>query len=391
MEGVSQAVLEPPSEPAEPTYTAPVAGQPKSAHVPVGMVLEEALNKAQKKNLARRRKKQQAVALDGQHNEAGTAAADDSTDLNSLDEWAAAAQHNQAGAQGGENLLAGHNKFVTNPKRYLQLLGLLDSDSESDIEPDVAEDNRTAGTPVPSNLGNARSNNLGLAMSVADPPIPPSSTPVEVPIAVPLVVPVTLPTSVPTATKTTTTMSTALAAKETGDGDAALREALAQSVKQYELEQEMNKQRMILAGEMPMPSGALGPAVPTNATPATHLTFDFTQAPSVTPLVSESPLCDTTPSSLLKMEPLGISMATRDASLVPDTANREGCGCPKAQTGLSSFNNINLEQPKANMVLNSAMAGAYAPMTHCTYAPAMAHNADEDDLCDLLALCGVAN
>jgi len=109
----------------------------KAAHVPVGWSLQDALPKAQKKNLQRRKKKQ--LMLD-----AASEATDGSADHASLDEMmleqATSAANNGAGSSssgasssgGGaaaaapvdpSQLLNG-NKFVTNIEHYYRLLAL---------------------------------------------------------------------------------------------------------------------------------------------------------------------------------------------------------------------------------------------------------------------------
>lgn len=398
-EGVNYAIREAPLEPVESAYTVLGSDQPKPANVPVGLVLEEALTKAQKKNLARRKKKQQAATADGQHSEAGTAVTDGSADLNSLDDWVAAEQQrNRAGTAGNsapapENLLAGHTKFVTDPARYLQLLGLLndDSDTDSDGEGDQDASLSPAATPV---LSFSNSPGSSSATSVDAESSAAAYVPAHVPVAVPIAVPVVLPmaedtmlvasAASATALATPTVLAATPATPASGviiDDDAALREALELSKKQYELEQEIHKQRMVLAGGVttstPVPTAVVAsPVVATpeaNATPK-PLSFTFPQALTISPLAIAPPVRDLAPIMLPKLE----------------AATPAGYGyLPAPPPGLFGSSNPGLQQSKMGLHFNKPTNG-YAPMATSHHGSTMAGIQGDDDLIDLLALCGVA-
>jgi hypothetical protein len=104
------------------------AEKEEGPRLPVGMVLEAKLNKAQKKNLKRKLGKQAAAKAEDS-SEAGTAVTDGSTDHTSgfaEADWALG-EGGGAGARHGQmapHEIMGCAKFVSNVDRYKQLLGL---------------------------------------------------------------------------------------------------------------------------------------------------------------------------------------------------------------------------------------------------------------------------
>lgn len=393
-EGVNPAVREAPTDPVDSAYTTTDADEPRSAHVPVGLVLEEAMTKAQKKNLARRKKKQQATATDGQHSEAGTAATDGSADPNNLDEWALADQPCSS-ALADHNLLAGHTKFVTDPVRYLQLLGLMDTEDESEHGGMPEVELGSPATSVVLSISDSGSNSNVTISSE------PSTTADLVPVVLPIAVPVALPLVVPDAASqplppVSDPSSAAPDINNTVDDDTALLEAMELSKKQYQLEQEMEKQRMVLAGQVPLSKVALALAPTPSITPSTSAppTFSFPHAPTLSPSVVAAPVQHVAPIMLPKLElpSTALSLGSKPMPMVQDVlhgaSNGGNYGPNPATLALAPSNGV-LQACKV-VEASKQLLGAYAPLTS-GHKMVDSATKEEDDLGDLLALCGVVN
>lgn len=204
------------------------AAEPRPAGLPVGMVLEQAMTKAQKKNLHRRKKKAVAGAPGADAaSEAGTAVTDASGDALCLDDWDAAAER-LASAQAG-----GGDGFITDAARYRKLLGLHpDSDADSD---DGGGDEAASGSGL---SGDGEGRGLGddgsLRLTASD-----SSDGGASPAAVLLpVAPVIAAFG-------------GAGAGTTANEEAAMQAAVAASLREFECEQERQRQRAFLAAGAP--------------------------------------------------------------------------------------------------------------------------------------------
>lgn len=330
-------------QPGEPTLpqaaaAAPDADLDNSPHVPVGLVLEEALTKAQRKNLARRKKKVQAAAADT-ISEAGTAV----TDTSSLDDFAVSQQPGAtAGSSAAHHLLNG-DKFVTDIKRYQQLLGLyMDSDSEdeSDAESELSSEwAAPLASESPTASSSARPSSSASSHTAAAVPSSPA-TPEQ-------------------------------------DDDAALRVAVEQSMREYALQQEMQRQRDILTGygeeQQQQPALAVAVVAAEPEPPA----FSFPKAPVAPPPVVLPTF--TVPVA----EPVAPSFAA--PYVKPESAPPHN----GYNTGNSGY-----QQPLWQQQQTPAGYNAYTvapPLAAGHAVSAVSAGGDEDDdLNSLLALCGVA-
>jgi hypothetical protein len=328
--------------------------KPKGPHVPVGLVLEEALTKAQKKNLQRRKKKQQQDAAGGDaHSESGTAA----TDASSLDGWNDGAGSSNAGAGSSMGTTAGaaallsSNAFVTDIKRYQQLLGLYvggdDSDDEdaelSDVGDDSASDVSSTAAPVALTRPGSSS---GYSM-----------------------------TSTPPATADTVGGSDHAAISDADD--AALAAVMEQSRREYELQQEMQRQREILSGyaaaHISSPKARAPVAPPPVVLPAfTVPVAQPTAVPTAVPVAVPEPVHDSFAGLAFQRQPV-LPLWQQEAAIKSSAVTNNAAG----------YGGYGVQQAAAFGVVPMA-AG------HGVAATAADDEDDDGDLNSLLALCGVA-
>jgi hypothetical protein len=326
-------------------------------------VLEEALTKAQKKNLQRRKKKQQQDATGGDaHSESGTAA----TDASSLDGWndgAGSSSNADAGSSmgttAGAAALLSSNAFVTDIKRYQQLLGLYvgsdDSDDEeadlSDVGDDSASDVSSAAAPADLTRPGSSSSNSN------------ASTPAG-------------PADVGS--------SDHAAVADADADDAALAAVMEQSRREYELQQEMQRQREILSG--------YGAGIAIASDTADSLDQPACPPPVVLPSFSV-PVAQ--PVVVPTAVPVAIPVAT------PEPAHESFAGPAFQQQPMLPLwqqeaaiksSNINSAAGYGGYGVQQAAAFGVVPMAagHGMGATAAAAGEEDDDLDSLLALCGVA-
>jgi hypothetical protein len=309
--------------------------------VPVGLVLEEALTKAQKKNLQRRKKKQQEAAGGDAHSEAGTAA----TDASSLDGWNDGAGSSNGGASSSMGTTAGaaallsSNAFVTDIKRYQQLLGLYVGDDDSDDEEaelsDVGDDSASdvSSTVAPSAL--TRPSSSSSYSNDGTPPAPDAD-----------------------------------AGGSPDADDAALAAVMEQSRREYELQQEMQRQREILSGY------SAGSA--TGFAAAEEARVHAAPAPVVPPSFS----VPVVPTAVPVVEPAHESFA--------GLGYQQQAAVPLWQQEMAVKSaGVNNAAGYGGYGVQQAAAYGVVPMA-AGHGMAATAGDEDDDLDSLLALCGVA-
>ncbi|KAF8068244.1 macro domain-containing protein [Scenedesmus sp. PABB004] len=326
-----------------PRRPCPTPGDPDAPKAEtVGLVLEEALTKAQKRNLARARKKKEAAAL----GEGGSEASADTADASSLSTFSApaGAGSSAAAAGGGGGGLMGGFRAVTDLKAYNRMLGLSDSDDESAASDDGGDAGDAAGSEAGSHaqwsrgLSPAASGATGASSGPASsggggdaggPAAPPAGA---------------------------------------DDEAAAMAAAMEASMRDFALQQEMQRQREIL-------SGALQPGAAQAFAPA------FAPAPTFTPAPAFAP------APLAKAAPPPFQLPAFTARPAP----------PAPQPPAFAFGGGGLSWPGGDPVAAKAAAGAagghggygVVPMA-AGLGSAAPDEDDDDDLGSLLELCGVA-
>jgi hypothetical protein len=306
-------------------------------------VLEEALTKAQKKNLQRRKKKQEAAGGDG-HSEAGTAA----TDASSVD-WNDGAGSSNGGASSlgttaGAAALLSSNAFVTDIKRYQQLLGLYVGDDDSDDEEaddvsDVADDADSA-SDVSSIAAPVSLTRPGSSSSFSNNSTPPAPAADDV-------------------------------ASSADADDAALAAIMEQSRREYELQQEMQRQREILGGYVDR--YAEEHAAVERATPAPVVLPSFTVpvvVPTAVTMAEPAPAHESFAGPGYQQQP-AVPLWQQEMAVKSAGVNNA-----------AGFGGYGVQQAAAFGVV--PMAAGFG------IAATAAAGDDDDDLGDLLALCGVA-
>lgn len=340
--------------------------KPKGPHVPVGLVLEEALTKAQKKNLQRRKKKQQQDAGGGDAcSESGTAI----TDASSVDGWndgagssSNAGAGSSLGTTAGAAALLSSNSFVTDIKRYQQLLGLYvggdDSDDEdAELSEDVGDDSASdvSSAAAPAAL-------TGPSSSLSN-----ASTPAALPDA-------------------GSSGEHAAAAASDAD-DAALAAIMEQSRREYELQQEMQRQRDILSGY-----GAGSAFGSSAATTEQLLEQPASPPPVVLPAFS-------VPIAQPVVVPAAVPVTVPVAEPVPALGSFAGLGFQQQpaqplwqQQAAVKSSTLNNAAGYGGYGVQQAAAFGMVPMAagHGMATAAAAGGEEDDDLDSLLALCGVA-
>lgn len=339
--------------------------KPKGPHVPVGLVLEEALTKAQKKNLQRRKKKQQQDAAGGDAcSESGTAI----TDASSVDGWndGAGSSSNAGSSLGttaGAAALLSSNSFVTDIKRYQQLLGLYvggdDSDDEdAELSEDVGDD---SASDVSSAAAPAALTRPSSSLSNA-------STPAALPDA-------------------GSSGEHAAAAAASDADDAELAAIMEQSRREYELQQEMQRQRDILSGY-----GAGSAFASSAATTEQLLKQPASPPPVVLPAFS-------VPIAQPFVVPAAVPVAVPVAEPVPTLGSFAGLGFQQQpaqplwqQQAAVKSSTLNNAAGFGGYGVQQAAAFGMVPMAagHGMATAAAAGGEEDDDLDSLLALCGVA-
>lgn len=365
----------------------------------MGLVLEEAFSKAQRKNLARKLKRAAAAGGDtvseasSDHQDVSAAlglttpSASSSTNGSTPRAVSAGAGGHalvgfdgasMAHMQGGDDdLLAqqGH-RFINDPAEYARLLGLYCADDSDEEEEEVQEAGGYEAGGFQDDLlspasheaylhgddgaGNTLPADYGVLSdtAAAAPSFVPAVAPAQAAAAPP-------PSAVLEMSKDTTEME-------------ALNAAMAESIKQYQLEEEMRRQRQLLAAGV---SGAFTSKV---APPPSHAPF-VPQAPVAAPVVAPvvAPQA-AAPSALFgqtKQQPeVPAAGYGGNNSWVFGGVN-QGAGAlpPHLPAGYTQFDGYG----GGGNVVGTMAAG------HSGAELAAAED-DDDDLSTLLALCGVA-
>jgi hypothetical protein len=315
-------------------------------------VLEEALTKAQKKNLQRRKKKLEAAGADG-HSEAGTAATEDAS---SVDGWNDGAGSSNGGASSSQGTTAGaaallsSNAFVTDIKRYQQLLGLYVGDDDSDDEEAELSNvgNDDSASDVSSTAAPVSLTRPGSSSSYSNDSTPPAPAPADV-------------------------------GSSTDAHDAALAAIMEQSRREYELQQEMQRQRKILSGYVDSAAASFV-AAEEHAAQYEHAAV---QAPPPVVLPSFSvPVVVPTAVPVAQPAPAHESFVRLGYQQQPTVPLWQQKMAVKSAgvNNAAGFGGYGMQQ---------AAAFGVVPMA-AGHGMAAAAGDDDDDLGDLLALCGVA-
>lgn len=387
---LANAHLPPPEDPDLTTAGAAADGL-RPAQMPVGLVLEEALTKAQKKNLARKKKRagltgaEAASEASSDHQDNVTAlGASDSAGSSSFSSATTGA--GLVGFDGASMASSQHDflaqqgfKFVTDPARYAQLLGLYcaDSDEEDDAEGDTEaeevteEFTGTEGYLHGVDVAAAGDNNLaGFSSDV-----------------VPAPAPVTFTTQVDSATPPPA--AAADLDKEATEME-ALNAAMAASIKQYQLEEEMRRQREVLASGFGA-AGAFSKAPPAGYVPYPTTVLDTpapvpmpVAAPAVAPIAVAAPAAPSMLFNHTKQQPEVASGGYGNGWVFGGGNQGAGALPPHIPNGYAApaAGYAQYEGFGAGNVVGSMAAGHSAPE--------VAADEDDDDLGTLLALCGVA-
>jgi hypothetical protein len=384
---LANAHLPPPEDPDTSTAAA-AAGGPRPAQLPVGLVLEEALTKAQKKNLARKKKRAGLTGAEA----ASEASSDHQDNVSALGASDSAGSSSFSSATTGAGLVgfdgasmasSQHDflaqqgfKFVTDPARYAQLLGLYcaDSDEEEDAEDDTEAEEATeeiTGTEADLHgVDVAAVGDTNLAGFSSDVIPAPASVTFTAPMdsaAPPAAAPADLD-------KDVTEME-------------ALNAAMAASIKQYQVEEEMRRQREVLASGFGA-AGAFSKAPPAGYVPYPTTVLD---APTPVPMPVAAPVVTpvavAAPSMLfhqMKQQPEAPSAGHGNGWVFGGGNQGAGALPPHILSGYAApaAGYTQYDGLGAGNIVGSMAAGHSAPE--------VAADEDDDDLGTLLALCGVA-
>jgi hypothetical protein len=388
---------------------AAAAQGPRAAQVTVGLVLEEALTKgltkAQKKNLARKKKREAAGGLDtlseasSDHQDAAAAAGVLADGAGPSAGAAAAGNHALVGFDGAamgncqNDLLAqqGH-KFITDYAKYAALLGLMDADSSEEEDSEGEEEEHGEGvdgagaeaymhggdvSPAFGDGFNAPAYPAPVAVPVvapvpqAAPVVAPVAVPIAAPVAVPIAAPVAVPIAAPVAAVPEPQAAAAAGkvAMTEEEYNEAYNKAMAASIMSAQVEDEMRRQRQVLASggftaafSKPAPAGYTYPGA-----------LDLpVAAPVVAPVAAPTQFYGQT-----KAQPEAPA-AGRGGGWVFGGGDQGAALPPHIPAGYAQYGAY-------------GEGGVVAPMAAGHSAPEVASEDEDDDgLSTLLALCGVA-
>jgi hypothetical protein len=351
-------------------------------------VLEEALTKAQKKNLARKKKRAATTGAEAA-SEASSDHQDNITALGASDSAGSSSCSRDAtgaGLLGFDGAPMANNqhdlwaqqgiKFITDPAQYNQLLGIYCADSDDDDTGDKTEVNYA----ITEDITGVEADLHGVA-AVDDSQLAGFNSGV-----IPAPAPVTFTAPVDAAAPA--------AALADLDKDAtemqALNAAMAASIKQYQLEEEMRHQREVLTSGFGA-AGAFNKAHPAGYAPYPTALLDAPTpvpmpiaAPVVAPIAVAAPAAPSMFLNQIKRQPQVVPAGSGHGWVFGGGNQGAGALPPHIVSGYAApaAGNALYEGFDAGNIVGSMAAGHSAPEA--------AAGDDEDDLDTLLALCGVA-